>query len=316
MNNSINEILNFFNKLSSFGKILVLVFILLIVIILFQNVKPPSQDSLTTFEGFEQNDKFLFKTGNDIYDKFYADVYDYLVFNNLKNDYEVGNIINKTTPNSTSVILDVGSGTGHHVAGMSSNGLDVLGIDISPSMVQKAKENYPDYKFKVGDVLNPTQFNSETFTHIMCLYFTIYYLNDKQQFFNNCIDWLMPGGYLIVHLVDEHKFDPIIPPSNPLYIVSPQKYAKERITTSKVTFNEFVYSSKFDFDQTKSVSKFSEKFKFNNGNVRKNEHTLHMESIETVINKAKDAGFLVQGKIDLVKCAYEYQYLYIFVKPS
>jgi hypothetical protein len=41
-----------------------------------------------------------------------------------------------------------------------------------------------------------------------------------------------------------------------------------------------------------------------------------MESIDNIVNYAKDAGFLVQGKIDLVKCAYEYQYLYIFVKPS
>ena len=44
------------------------------------------------------------------------------------------------------------------------------------------------------------------------------------------MDWLMPGGYLIVHLVDRESFDPILPPGNPLYVVSPQKYAKERIT--------------------------------------------------------------------------------------
>jgi hypothetical protein len=148
------------------------------------------------------------------------------------------------------------------------------------------------------------------------MYFTIYYLKSKQQFFENCMDWLMPGGYLIMHLVDEHKFDPIIPPGNPLFIVSPQRYAKERITKAKVTFDKFVYTSDFDFNSGKSIATFNEKFKFNDGKIRKHEHTLYMEPIDNIVNYAKEAGFLVQGKVDLIKCAYDYQYLYIFIKPS
>jgi hypothetical protein len=31
---------------------------------------------------------------------------------------------------------------------------------------------------------------------------------------------------------------------------------------------------------------------------------------------AKQSGFIVQGKIDLIKSGYEYNYLYIFVKPE
>jgi hypothetical protein len=41
-----------------------------------------------------------------------------------------------------------------------------------------------------------------------------------------------------------------------------------------------------------------------------------MEPINDIINMAQDVGFIIQGKIDLVKVAYEYQYLYIFVKPQ
>ena len=311
MNNSINSIKNAYNKLPNIGKLLTLVSIFLIVIFILKGFQMP-----ILVEGYEQNDKFLFKKDGDIYDDFYADVYDYLVFNSVKNDYEVGNIINKTTPDSHSIILDVGSGTGHHVAKMSDNGLNVIGVDRSTSMVKKAKEKYPDLKFQVGDVMSGSQFKDNSFTHIMCMYFTIYYLKSKQQFFENCMEWLMPGGYLIIHLVDEHKFDPIIPPGNPLYIVSPQKYAKERITKTKVTFDKFIYTSNFDFNQDNSIATFNEKFKFNDGKIRKHEHTLYMEPIDNVISYAKEVGFLVQGKIDLVKCAYEYQYLYIFVKPS
>ena len=130
------------------------------------------------------------------------------------------------------------------------------------------------------------------------------------------MDWLMPGGFLIVHLVDRETFDPILPPGNPLYIVSPQKYSKERITKTKVTFDDFVYNANFDLDENNNIATFSEKFKFNDGHTRKQEQKLYMEDTSTIVNMAQDCGFILHGKIDMVKCAYEHQYLYIFIKPS
>jgi len=41
-----------------------------------------------------------------------------------------------------------------------------------------------------------------------------------------------------------------------------------------------------------------------------------MEPEKSIVELAKQAGFLVQGKIDLLRVGYEYQYLYIFVKPT
>jgi SAM-dependent methyltransferase len=308
--NSIKSITNIYNKLSNFGKILIFVSIFLILIVFFKSI------NLKNKEGYQQNDNFLFKQGSAIYDDFYADIYDYLVFNNMKDDYETGQIVQKTSPNSKSRILDVGCGTGHHVDKLSQQNLDVVGIDISPAMISKAQENYPQYKFQVGDALDRNQFVVNEFTHILCLYFTIYYFENKQKFFNNCIEWLLPGGTLIVHVVDREKFDPILPPGNPLYIVSPQRYSKKRITKTKITFNDFVYSSNFDLDTFNDKATFHEKFKFNNSKVRKQEHVLYMNSENDIINMAQDAGFLVQGKIDLMECAYENQYLYILVKPQ
>ena len=202
-----------YNKTSLWGKVLIFVVLLLLLVLVFKGIK-------TSKEGFEQNDQFLFKTGPDIYDDFYSNIYDYLVFNNLKDDYEVGEIVNKTDPSSKSRILDIGSGTGHHVAALGERGLDVLGIDISPSMVKKAQENFPQYSFQIADALNNNEFEPESFTHILCMYFTIYYFEDKKQFFDNCFKWLMRGGYLLVHLVDRDRFDPILPPGNPLLYVS------------------------------------------------------------------------------------------------
>ena len=301
-----------YNKSTLWCKILIFMTLLLLLNLVFKGF-----DSNSGKEGFEQSDKFLIKTGPEVYDKFYADIYDYLVFNNLKDDYEVGEIINKANPSSSSRILDVGCGTGHHVASLSSKGLDVLGIDIAPSMIDKAKANFPDYKFQVADALNGSEFEPASFTHILCMYFTIYYFKDKTQFFNNCYNWLMPGGYLIVHLVDRDRFDPILPPGNPLMYVSPQRYAKKRITSTKVKFTDFSYSADFNLDDKNDIAQFVEKFKNDSdGKVRKNEHIMYMPDIQQIVDEAQACGFIVDSQIDLLQCQYEYQYLYVFIKPN
>ena len=299
-----------YNKSSLWCKLLLFITLLLMLVLVFKGVNKKR-------EGFEQNDQFLIKTGSDIYDNFYADIYDYLVFNNLKDDYEVGFILNSASPSSKSAILDIGCGTGHHVSLLASKGLNVIGIDISPSMISKAKENFPDYKFQVGDALDSNLFKPDSYTHILCLYFTIYYLKDKTQFFKNCFNGLMPGGYLIVHLVDRNNFDPILPPGNPLMYVSPQRYAKKRITSTKVKFTDFSYSADFQLDDANDKAKFVEKFKNDSdGKVRKNEHVFYMPDIQEIIDEAQGCGFIIEAKADLLQCQYEYQYLYVFVKPT
>jgi SAM-dependent methyltransferase len=300
-----------YSKCSSWGKVIIFTILLMVLVMIF---KPLNTDK---YEGFEQNDQFLFKSGQDIYDDFYADIYDYLVFNNMKDEYEVGEIMNKTSASSQSKILDIGCGTGHHVAELSGRSIDIIGIDISPSMIKKAKKNYPNYKFDVQDATNSQIYAPETFTHIICMYFTIYYIENKAQFFENCYNWLMPGGYLIVHLVDRVNFDPILPPGNPLLYVSPQKYAKQRITNTKVKFTDFAYNANFDLDQQNNIAKFTEKFKNDkDGKVRKQEHIMYMPDLNEIVNEAQGSGFVLEGKVDLLHCQYEYQYLYIFTKPN
>ncbi len=303
------KLFQFYNKLSNFGKILVFIAFLLMVIVFFKSIMPVK-------EGMTIEENVVYKEGNDLYDDFYANIYDYLVFNSVKNNYEVGIIINNSAPTSKSVIADIGCGTGHHVADLSAKNFKVIGIDISPAMIKESKNKYPNSEFKLGNALDNSLFQHQYLTHILCLYFTVYYFKEKQQFFYNCMDWLMPGGFLFVHLVDREKFDPILPPGNPLYVVSPQKYAKERITKTKVTFNDFVYTSNFNFNKENDISTFDEKFKFNDGKIRKQQQKLYMEDTATIVNIAQECGFILHGKIDMVKCAYDNQYLYIFVKPT
>ena len=309
----LKHVIKAYNKTTNWMKILIFLSLFLALFLLTKR----NLNRNSNVEGFEQNDKFLFKTNADIYDDFYAEVYDYLVFNNLKDDYEVGEIINKTSATTNCKILDIGSGSGNHVVNFAEKGYKTIGIDISPSMVKKAKEKYPDYNFQVGDANDVDLFTSDSFTHVTCLYFTVYYFEDKRQLFENIYKWIKPGGYFIVHLVDRKMFDPILPPGNPLMMVSPQRYAKERITTTKVKFNGFSYSAKFDLNEQQNIAKFTEKFKMDSdGKTRKNEHLLYMPDKEEVVNEIQNVGFISHGIVDLINCQYEYQYLYIFNKPN
>ena len=276
-------------------------------------------------EGFAEPKTNEFKTNYEvpeIYDDFYAMIYDDLVFNKNKNDYEIGHWVKNTKPNSQSVVLDIGSGTGHHVSSLKAHGYDAIGIDMSPSMIKKAQETYPDLKFKVADALNTSIFPEESFTHITCFYFTLYYIQNKKLFFENCMRWLTPGGFLAVHIVNRDKFDPILPAGNPFNIVSPQKYAKKRITTTTVKFDEFEYKSNFIMkDVVESVEEpnatMKETFKtYKNGNVRQNEHQLYMLTQAEILDIAKSVGFIIDSKINLIDCQYDSQYVYILQKPT
>ena len=125
----------------------------------------------------------------------------------------------------------------------------------------------------------------------------------------------MPGGFLILHLVDRENFDPIIPAAKPIYIVSPQKYTDKRITNSVVKFDKFDY--KCNFDLNGDVATINETFKDKeNESVRQNEHKLYMESQKTILSMAKEAGFILHSKVDMIKCQYDSQYLYILQKPN
>ena len=152
-------------SLSSFSKIMCVFTLGVLVYLLIH--------SGTTIETFDNDASFEHKTDQSVYDSFYVDVYDDILFSEFKNEYEIGTILHKTSPTKRSVILDIGSGTGHHVGSLTQKGYDCQGIDLSSAMVSKAKRNYPSSKFIHGDVLKSIHFQPNSFTHITCLYFTI-----------------------------------------------------------------------------------------------------------------------------------------------
>tara|TARA_B100000989_G_scaffold232526_1_gene179323 strand:+ start:1652 stop:2584 length:933 start_codon:yes stop_codon:yes gene_type:complete len=289
----------------------VLFLAVILIICLVMNLHVPMR------EGFTQQKKFVLKEGIDCYDGFYSEIYDDLVYDEVKNDFEVGELERLIKPTRKSRILDIGSGTGHHVNLMKKLGAHSEGVDISPSMVEISQRKYKDCKFKQGNALDNMLYPRNSFSTITCFYFTIYYMEDKQKFINNVYDWLMPGGYFVLHLVNRDKFDPILNTADPLHIVSAQKYAKKRITNSLVKFKDFQYKANFELDKENNLAEFKEDMiDDKTKNVRQNVHKLYMIPQKKIISMAKQVGFILQGKIDLVQTQYGYQYLYLMYKPE
>ena len=268
-----------------------------------------------------QSDTPPIKKTDEIYDKFYVDFYDMLVFNDYKNEYEIGKIISITKPSKNISIVDIGSGTGHHANRLAKLGYNVTGIDTSIAMVDQAKKLYPAINFKVDSGLNPTAFALSSVDQITCFYYTIYYMMDKLLFFRNCFSWLLPGGYLSIHLVNRDTFDPILPAGNPFSVVSVQKYAAKRIMNTTVKFSEYEYKSNFILKpKVDTISEpnalMEESFKNNKtGVIRRNEHQLYMSSQSEILDFALASGFIIHAKLDLTECRYDNQYIFILQKP-
>tara|TARA_Y100000389_G_scaffold204932_1_gene260962 strand:+ start:1527 stop:2546 length:1020 start_codon:yes stop_codon:yes gene_type:complete len=267
-------------------------------------------------EAIDQSEKFLQKEGQEVYDRFYCNVYDGLVKDRAKNRYEMDEILKLAGhPVENNKLLDIGSGTGHHVADLNKRGFKAQGIDKSPHMIAKARKNYPRFEYIEGDVTQSMSFPSQDFTHITCLYFTVYNIKNKTVFFQNCHNWLAPGGILVLHLVDRDKFDPIVNTANPITILNVQNYSDKRITNSVVKFKGFTYKANFDQRAGDDVTYFDEHMKDDNsGKIRKNRHILYMEPKEKILEKAKRVGFSIANQSNMKKCHYDNQYLFFLQK--
>jgi len=74
-------------------------------------------------------------------------------------------------------VLDAGCGTGTLATKLANRGADVLGVDISPSLIEIARKQAPEriagrIEFQAGDMLDPAL---GTFDHIVAMDSMIYY---------------------------------------------------------------------------------------------------------------------------------------------
>ena len=252
----------------------------------------------------------------DIYDNFYSNIYDELFHSSLKNEFEIYNIKQYTLDKYRDKvnILDVGCGTGNHLKLISKLKYNCTGLDISNKMLKEAKKNNPTINLIKGDYHNKSIFKRREFSHIICLFFTIYYSDMPQKVFENFNFWLKPKGYLCLHLLHKDKFDPILEKSSSLIpFFDPQKKTKKRQTKTTLHFNNFKYISNWNFN--KNNVEFKENFLFKNKSIaRQNIHKFNIKKVSYYVKLLKKCGFKLEKIIDLRTVNHEFNGIYIFQK--
>jgi SAM-dependent methyltransferase len=273
--------------------------------------------------------KETYLNNEQLYDEFYASIYDQLTQNVRITEQKIMMIAAEWKKTGATMermdALDAGCGTG--VASVALAKLDVksvLGVDTSKAMLERAQtvtlvnsklseQQKKRITFRQADLLNPSAVGGSAVSHAICLYFTIYYLADKDTFFRNMFLWVKPGGELVVEVVNKYKFDPMLDSASPWIGFSLQKYSKERVTDSKVAFDKFDYHGKFDLQDP--GAEFRESFYFKDGSVRRQKHRFIMPSIDEISKSAKAAGWIYTKYLDLTLIGFEYSYLLFFRHP-
>lgn len=250
-------------------------------------------------EGFQQAERFLMKSDQASYDGFYSEIYDSLMLPEERAHYEVGELVKTLQPDPRySRLLEVGSGTGAFLNEWKSRGYIIKGVDASQAMVAKSKNKYPSANVIKADVLDPMCYDRAEFTHIFCMDFTVYELVDVRGFFKNAYYWLQGNGYLVVHLADRDRFNALIPAAKPAVLDSLEQLGPERVVKTEIDFLDFVYTSDYvkKGSSVRHVETFQDK---QTKNIRQNERTLNMISMEEVLGFARESGFVARGGFTL-----------------
>ena len=317
MMNYINSILTSNNANNTTYKWLVSIAFIYAGVKLVNNVKTP----FTIAEGFNQSKPYVYKRDENVYDDFMTEIFDELYETNTRTDWELAQIIRLTSPDTNnSVFLDVGSGTGQCVNMLKNNGYRVYGVDKSQNMVKYAENKYPNIDIITANINDSMTFERSSFTHILCTKMTIYQFKNKNLFFNNCYRWMIPNGYLILHLVDKKRFNLIKPKHADELKWTPLVQPKKKRCTSIVSeYEDFKYKANYTFPvnlEETTIVRFNESFTDKVTNyVRDNEQTLFMENITDIINMAKQVGFIFHAKVDMGDIGDDNQYLYILERP-
>lgn len=309
--------------------------------IMRDNIFTPYAESLTKgSEGFENLEaesraqdestgpsKYLDNT--ELYDSFYAAIYDQLTQGVNRTQTEVALMLHEWTKRgddkATFQVLDAGCGTGIATVSFAKLGVKkVVGLDKSEAMLLQAKdhtlpattltnEQKGVISWRKQDLMTPGACEGGEFTHAFLLYFTVYYFNDKETLFRNLFFWVKPGGHLVVHVVNKHKFEPVLDSAAGLIGLSLQKYSDTRIKKSEVEFNKMKYTGEFDLQDPRA--EFRETFRFKDGKVRRQRHDFKMEDMNEIVGMAKVAGWDYVGYTDLAPIGFDHAHHLHFKHP-
>jgi len=279
--------------------ILIICLICLILIILLKQRN--NFENYLLFENFK--DKYNIE--NDNYDKQYVDICNIIENDKkcIKNDIKN---INKYLKNDIpKKIVDLGCGTGHYTNGFLETGYEVIGVDKSRNMLEKATIENPRCDFIRGDIKNNNLFENNTLYNIFIgknvLNLNTY--SDIVEIIKNVSKWIIKGGNIIVNMYDENNMNKIFPREYSQYFKNKNK---KNDGINDVTFTHF---KKFRYDTwIKNISKnkydLFEKIVLENGDNRIKKQEL------TILPKTKLIDLFIQNNF-IIKNVIKNRYKYI-----
>lgn len=340
-----DTIINKINTTSNW--IIISIFIILLVSFVYiyrlffieANKVPTSNIPEYKKEGFTINKDITIADVNDIdmramdetdndnlsFNQFYATIYQDLFYKDLVDDYEVGTILNKINPVRDTGALVIGSKTGKHVDTLAKKGYNACGLENSKDMIINAMNQYPGNRYVLGNGINQLVFEPEQFTLISILDFTIYSIRERRTIFENAYRWLVPGGYLALHLINvggyydsqvmtakERRFSPTISK------FLDRKPLVNIMGNNDMVVGNYIYKSNirmntYDPDMIEMYEVFTNKKTGKKYNKTTNFYTPDQSII---LSEAKDCGFNMLSQYNLMSNNKPYQFLYILYKPA
>lgn len=277
-----------------------------------ENFSNRSQKVSTSFKSTEKQIHYAIEP-YEVYDEFYCEVYNQLFYSEKMIGATVGWIYTKSLQDMDPKdvhILDCGCGTGTFLRTIRDLDYRIDGLDQSRYMIRRSKKFNPTLTCIEGNFEDPSIIREATYTHITCLFFSIYYSKNLNTVFANFARWLKPKGYLFIHVVKRNKFDTMLErASSSISMYDPIRHNQgQRVKRSVVKFKEFTYTSNWNFNGKSAT--FQEEFNFHDRPYRRyQEHHFVLWDINYIINSARRAGFSYLGKMDLMLISYDYNYI-------
>lgn len=126
--------------------------------------------------------------------------------------FDIIQIKKKTKITEKSRVLDAGCGLGRHMEIIKElvPNVKIEGIDKSKSMINRCRIRNPGSELLCTSLTIPEIYKKEKLSHILCLHETLHHNNPREinKILKNFHKWLVPGGYLVVHIFDPKKLDP------------------------------------------------------------------------------------------------------------
>lgn len=302
--------------------LVILIVILILVTTLYLGVSAPVEERFS--DKYIPNIKSLKERRGDsskiiVYpdhnDKVYVRLLKIVMDEPALYENDIKKIVKLAKISKKSVILDAGCGTGKHLKYLKkiTKGSIIESVDKSRSMINQAQIENPSGEFLCSSITIPELYKLKSLTHILCLHDTLYHNSPKEisDILNNFHNWLVPEGYLAVHVIDPNKLDPAPRAFSQYYKTD------ENVRKALTYFEGFTHEAWWEKEKNKNYwYRYCQKFIFPNKKTKIQTTPLWIPPVNFMLQYITKHNFELKEIVDLSDIDVVDFSLYIFRKKK